>query len=190
MDLVKVFALEAVGRQLRSSVVPEPLSVDVPGGGKVTNLEVTLDAIKIDGAVWWDDLAVGITVAKITASEPNGCEISWGGYTASMRLSNYQGTLGALQNDATEGTQKTGTVAVAEEEPSPLPSSSSPRRAASKIGARSSHAASVPTPPSRSATMAGSLTAKTANAAMPPTDSHAFLSLSRCCSLLHLVKSR
>ncbi|EOD12599.1 hypothetical protein EMIHUDRAFT_452141 [Emiliania huxleyi CCMP1516] len=35
MDLVKVCALEAVGRRLRGSVVSEPLGVEVPGGGKV-----------------------------------------------------------------------------------------------------------------------------------------------------------
>ena len=35
MDLVKVFALEAVGRELRGSVVSTPLSVDLPRGGKV-----------------------------------------------------------------------------------------------------------------------------------------------------------
>ncbi|EOD12645.1 hypothetical protein EMIHUDRAFT_452160 [Emiliania huxleyi CCMP1516] len=35
MDLVKVCALEAVGRRLRGSVVSEPLGVEVPGGGKM-----------------------------------------------------------------------------------------------------------------------------------------------------------
>ena len=35
MDLVKVFALEAVERKLRGSVVTEPLQIDTPGGGKV-----------------------------------------------------------------------------------------------------------------------------------------------------------
>ena len=42
MDLVKVFALEAVGRQLRGSVVTEPLSVDIPGGGKVLLSELAV----------------------------------------------------------------------------------------------------------------------------------------------------
>ena len=60
MDLVKVFALEAVGRQLRGSVVSEPLSVDVPGGGKVPLSDLAVgqvyllrvgDVVPADGVV-------------------------------------------------------------------------------------------------------------------------------------------
>jgi len=60
MDLVKVFALEAVGRQLRGSVVSEPLSVDVPGGGKVPLADLAVgdtfllrvgDVVPADGSV-------------------------------------------------------------------------------------------------------------------------------------------
>ena len=42
MDLVKVFALEAVGRQLRGSVVTEPMSVDIPEGGRVLLSELAV----------------------------------------------------------------------------------------------------------------------------------------------------
>ena len=45
MDLVKVFALEAVGRQLRGSVVTEPMSVDLPEGGRVLLSELTVGSV-------------------------------------------------------------------------------------------------------------------------------------------------
>ena len=60
MDLVKVFALEAVGRQLRGSIVSEPLSVDVPGGGRVLLSDLAVgdvfmlrvgDVVPADGVV-------------------------------------------------------------------------------------------------------------------------------------------
>ena len=60
MDLVKIFALEAVGRKLRGAVISEPLSVDVPGGGKVPLSELAVgdlymlrvgDVVPADGTV-------------------------------------------------------------------------------------------------------------------------------------------
>lgn len=60
MDLVKVFALEAVGRQLRGSVVTEPMSVDIPEGGRVLLSELAVgdvyklrvgDVVPADGTV-------------------------------------------------------------------------------------------------------------------------------------------
>ena len=48
MDLVKVFALEAVGRQLRGSMVSEPMSVDLPGGGKMLLSELAVGDVLAD----------------------------------------------------------------------------------------------------------------------------------------------
>lgn len=47
MDLVKVLALEAVGRQLRGSVVSEPLAVEVPGGERVPLSELAVDDVYV-----------------------------------------------------------------------------------------------------------------------------------------------
>ena len=60
MDLVKVIALESVGRKLRGTVVREALSVDVPGGGKVLLSDLSVgdvymlrvgDMVPADGSV-------------------------------------------------------------------------------------------------------------------------------------------
>lgn len=60
MDLVKMFALEAVGRKLRGSVVNAPQTVGVPGGGKVLLSELNVgdlyllrvgDVVPADGTV-------------------------------------------------------------------------------------------------------------------------------------------
>ena len=60
MDLVKMLALEAVGRKLRGTVVDEPLSIEVPGGGKVPLSELGVgdvyklrvgDVVPADGTV-------------------------------------------------------------------------------------------------------------------------------------------
>eukprot|EP00966_Prymnesium_polylepis_P060262 1398481-Prymnesium_polylepis.1 len=60
MDLVKVFALEAVGRRLRASIVSKPLSIEVPGSGRVPLSELLVgdvfvlrvgDVVPADGSV-------------------------------------------------------------------------------------------------------------------------------------------
>jgi len=67
MDLVKVFALEAVERKLRSSVISDPLTVDVPGGGSVLLSELAVgdlfvvrvgDVVPADGVVVSGDATV------------------------------------------------------------------------------------------------------------------------------------
>ena len=60
MDLVKLFALEVVGRRLRGSVATEPQSVEAPGGGKLPLSELVVgdvyvlrvgDVVPADGRV-------------------------------------------------------------------------------------------------------------------------------------------
>ena len=67
-----------------------------------------MTTIEKTGAFWWDDLALSLS------NPPQTAEISWGGYTANMRLDNYQGTLGALSGGASAGaTKDSGTVNIA-----------------------------------------------------------------------------
>ena len=61
----------------------------VPGAphGRIVQLtnEMTYTWTAGTGAVWWEDMAMGVS------DNNTGCQISWGGYTASLRLPNYQG---------------------------------------------------------------------------------------------------
>jgi len=72
---------------------------------QLVSVEWSLTNIEQTGGFFWDDLALSLS------NPPQTAEISWGGYTANMRLDNYQGTLGALAGDASAGSTKdSGTV--------------------------------------------------------------------------------
>ena len=71
--------------------------VIVPGGpgaphGRIVQLtnEMTYTWTAGTGAVWWEDMAMGVS------DNNTGCQISWGGYTPTLRLPNYQGHMGAF----------------------------------------------------------------------------------------------
>jgi len=75
---------------------------------QLVSVDCSLTTIEKTGEFWWDDLALSLS------NPPQTAEISWGGYTANMRLDNYQGNLGALSGAAGAGaTKDSGTVNIA-----------------------------------------------------------------------------
>ena len=94
MDLVKVFALEAVERKLRGSVVTEPLQIDTPGGGKVALSDLKVgdmfvlrvgDVVPADGLVTSGTAALDesrVTGEALPQTKRKGDKVSSGSLVA------------------------------------------------------------------------------------------------------------